>query len=108
MERDFKMRHAFIITAYKDFEFIKKTVAVYLQEVDCYIHVDKKVTIPKEFKEWVDNTNGVYLFSKYKINWGSYKHISAVLYLMKQEVALYVQLYLKRINIIFITKKIGV
>ena len=78
------MRHAFIITAYKDFEFIKKTVAVYLQEADCYIHVDKKVTIPTEFKEWASNTKGVYVFSKYKINWGSYKHISAILYLMKQ------------------------
>lgn len=77
------MRHAFIITAYKDFEFIKKTVEVYLQEADCYIHVDKKVEIPAEFMEWANNTDGVFVYSKYKINWGSYKHISAILYLMK-------------------------
>jgi len=80
------MRHAFIITAYKDFEFIKKTVEIYIQEVDCYIHIDKKVIIPVEFLEWVNKTERVYVFSKYKINWGSYKHISAILYLMKEAV----------------------
>ena len=78
------MRQAFIITAYKDFEFIKKTVAVYLKKADCYIHIDKKVEIPADFKQWADHTDGVYVFSKYKINWGSYKHVSAILYLLKQ------------------------
>lgn len=78
------MRHAFIITAYKDFGFLKKTVEIYLQEADCYIHVDKKADIPKDFLEWANRTNGVYVYSKYKINWGSYKHISAILYLMKE------------------------
>lgn len=78
------MKHAFIITAYKDFDFLKKTLEIYLQEADCYVHIDKKVSIPIAFMEWVNKTKDVYVYSKYKINWGSYKHISAILYLIKK------------------------
>jgi len=78
------MKHAFIITAYRDFDWIMQSINHYTQMADCYIHVDKKVKMPKEFIEWAQNAGGVYLFSKYKINWGSYKHLSSVLYMLKQ------------------------
>lgn len=80
------MKHAFLITAYTDFDFLKKTVEIYTSDnrVDCYIHVDKKVKIPKDLEEWTQKHERVYLYSRYKINWGSYKHISAVLFLMKE------------------------
>lgn len=80
------MRHAFLITAYTDFDFLKKTIEIYTSDVrvDCYIHVDKKVKMPKDLEEWTQKHDRVYLYSRYKINWGSYKHISAVLLLMKE------------------------
>lgn len=80
------MKHAFLITAYTDFDFLKKTVEIYTSDerVDCYIHVDRKVKIPEDLKEWAGSRDRVRLFSKYKVNWGSYKHISAVLFLMRQ------------------------
>lgn len=83
------MRHAFLITAYRDFDFLKRTVEIYTTDsrVDCYIHVDKKVNMPKDLEEWGRNQKRTYLFSEYKVNWGSYRHISAVLFLMKQALA---------------------
>ena len=80
------MRHAFLITAYTDFDFLKKIIEIYTSDVrvDCYIHVDKKVKMPKDLEEWTQKHDRVYLYSRYKINWGSYKHISAVLLLMKE------------------------
>lgn len=46
-------RHAFLITAYKDFDWLKKALTFYLGgKVDCYIHVDRKTKIPKEFLQW--------------------------------------------------------
>ena len=78
------MKQAFLITAYDNFEWIRKIVDIYRKEVDCFIHVDKKVNIPKEFKQWAKQTEGVYVYAKYKINWGSYKHISAVLFLLNE------------------------
>lgn len=79
------MRQAFLITAYKDFDWIEKTVDIYTSGgIDCYIHMDKKTRMPKEFTDWAAEKEGVFLYSRYKINWGSYKHISAVLFLIKE------------------------
>lgn len=78
------MKQAFLITAYEDFEWLKSIVEIYAKWADCYIHVDKKTVIPKEFREWAAGIPGVYLYSRYRINWGSYKHISAILFLLKE------------------------
>ncbi len=80
-------KQAFIITAYSDFEWLKRTVEIYVKSVDCYIHVDKKTKISPELWQWAKETEGVYLYSRYRINWGSYKHISAILYLLKEALA---------------------
>ena len=77
-------KQAFIITAYNDFEWLKRTVEIYAKSVDCYIHVDKKTKIPGEVWQWAKQTPGVYLYSRYRINWGSYRHISAILYLLEE------------------------
>lgn len=75
-------KHAFIITAYNDFEWLKKSVQQYIKMVDCYIHVDSKIKIPQNFLQWAQDTQGIYIFRKYKINWGSYKHLQAILYMI--------------------------
>lgn len=79
------MKQAFLITAYRDFEFLERTVRTYIRGgLDCFIHIDKKSAIPVEFLDWARKQEGVYIYTRYKVNWGSYKHISAILYLMKE------------------------
>ena len=80
------MKQVFLITAYNDFEWLKKTLCVYSEYVDCFVHIDKKSTVPKEFINWANQKKGVYIFKKYKINWGSYQHISAILYLIRKAI----------------------
>ena len=64
------MKQVYIITAYKDFDWLKKTLSIYSKDIDCYVHVDKKAKIPSGFKEWQNKQNNVYLYSRYRVNWG--------------------------------------
>lgn len=81
------MKQVFLITAYKDFEWIKRTVKIYTEGgIDCFIHMDRKTKMPEDFRKWAGETKGVYLYSRYRINWGSYRHISAVLLLMREAI----------------------
>ncbi len=75
-------KHAFIITAYNDFDWIKDSVQYYVKKVDCYIHIDNKIKVPDNFMKWAQSTNGIYIFTRYKINWGSYKHLKAILHMI--------------------------
>lgn len=63
------MRHAFLITAYTDLDFLKKAIEVYSSDsrVDCYIHVDKKSKVSKDVKAQIENVcsgggAGIFLF----------------------------------------------
>lgn len=75
-------KHALIITAYKDFEFLKKLCAVYSNYFKVYIHVDKKSNISSADMESLNQIDNVTAISKYKINWGSFYHVQAILDLL--------------------------
>ncbi len=77
------MKNALIITSYKDFSQLKKMVDIYSKYFDCYIHIDKKSKNCDDFIQYANKKDNVFVVKKYKINWGSYKHISAFLYLLK-------------------------
>ncbi|MDD3206703.1 MAG: beta-1,6-N-acetylglucosaminyltransferase [Lachnospiraceae bacterium] len=81
------MKHALLITAYTDFTVLKNMVCSYKEHYDCYIHVDKKTKMPIEILQELNAYENVTIISKYKVNWGSYRHISAILQLMKLAVA---------------------
>lgn len=76
-------KHALIITSYQELDYLEELCKVYSHYFPCYIHVDKK-TKDKDRIEALKRLDNVYAISKYKINWGSYKHILAVLDLLKR------------------------
>ncbi len=72
--------HAILITAYKDKESLHRLVNQLKSDFLVYIHLDKKCDIePKEF-----GGENVYIFKKYKVNWASYSHLAAIIFLLKQ------------------------
>ena len=77
------MKHALLITVYTDFSILINMVRSYKENYDCYIHVDKKTKLPIEILQELNTYENVTIISKYKVNWGSYRHISAILQLMK-------------------------
>lgn len=48
------------------------------------VHIDKKVKIPIEFKNEVAKLKHVNIKQKYRINWGSYYHILAVIDMLQE------------------------
>lgn len=78
---------ALIITAYQDKEAIKRNLEVLSKKFQCYIHLDKKSDLsePKFLRE-LNAMKNVTAISRYKINWGSYLHMMAILDLMKMAV----------------------
>lgn len=76
-------KHALIITAYQELDYLEELCKVYSRYFNCYIHIDKK-SKNKDGIEGIKRLPNVYVISKYKINWGSYKHILAVLELLKR------------------------
>ncbi len=76
-------KHALIITAYRELDYLKELCEIYSKYFNCYIHVDKK-TDDKNGIEELKKLDRVYVISKYKVNWGSYKHVLAVLDLLEK------------------------
>lgn len=76
-------KHVLLITAYNDFECLIEMIKYYHLHYDCYIHIDKKIQIPNKFAASMTQYPNVFIVQKYKINWGSYKHILAFLELMR-------------------------
>ena len=78
------MKHALLISAYKDFDILIKMLEYYKNYFDCYIHIDKKSKGYSKLYEYANEVDNIHVFRKYRINWGSYKHISAFLLLMRE------------------------
>lgn len=76
-------KHALIITAYQELDYLKELCKVYSKYFKCYVHVDKKAK-DRDGIEALKRIEDVYVISKYKINWGSCKHILAILDLLKK------------------------
>ena len=73
---------AVIMTAYQDFSFIKYNVEHLHKGFDVYIHVDKKRAIPQEFIDYCRALRNIWIDSRFRINWGGYEHLKAILYLL--------------------------
>lgn len=81
------MKHALIITAYTDFDILIKLLNIYTQYFDCYIHIDQKSKVTESELKSIRAIKNTWLIRKYKVNWGSYKHIQAVVSLIKLAVS---------------------
>lgn len=72
--------HAILITAYKDKESLHRLVDRLKSDFLVYIHLDRKCNIePREF-----SSENVFVVKKYKVNWASYKHLEAIIYLLTE------------------------
>lgn len=84
MLRKEETMQALIITAYHNYEQLRRNLKVYTQVFDCYVHIDQKSDIATEenLKE-LNAMQRVTAIAKYKINWGSYLHMMAIVELMQ-------------------------
>lgn len=81
-----RKKHALIITAYQEIGYLIDLLEIYSKYFCCYIHIDKKCKIFHEDMKALLKINNVYVISNYKINWGSYKHILAIINLLQKAV----------------------
>ena len=70
---------AMIITAYQDYESLRRVVSALSTHALCFVHVDKKCAITPEETAALDSMANVRAIRKYKINWGSIHHLYALL-----------------------------
>ena len=71
--------HAMIITAYQDFESLKKAAKALSARALCFIHVDKKCGIDDAMVEKLNAMENVRAIRRYKVNWGSVYHLHALI-----------------------------
>ncbi len=70
---------AMIITAYKDYEALKRVLCALSRRALCFVHVDKKSAITAEQTAQLDAMENVRAIRKYAVNWGSVYHLHALL-----------------------------
>ncbi|MBP2058099.1 hypothetical protein J2Z60_001276 [Lactobacillus colini] len=74
---------AILILAHKDIEQVTKLATVLNDNFEIYIHFDKKLNIPKSYKQ-ILNKNRIHYISKIYVNWGSWSIGAATVLLMKE------------------------
>lgn len=72
---------AVVISAYKDSNYLQRLINFFQDEFKVFIHIDKKSSINIED---LDFNSNVSIYKKYKINWGSYKHLLAILFCLRE------------------------
>ena len=81
--RELMFKHALIITAYNEIDFLIELIQIYSKYFNVYVHIDKKCKLTQMQAEEIKKISNVKVIQKYKISWGSYKHILAILELLK-------------------------
>jgi hypothetical protein len=75
------MKQAILITAYKDLDFITKVISFFDDDFTFFIHIDKKC---KEDFSVFEKYKNVFLYNKYRIEWGGSNHLMAILLLIQE------------------------
>lgn len=75
---------AFIITAYHNGELLERNLRLFAKEFRCFVHIDSGSQMNNQsYLSRLNEIENVKAISKYKINWGSYLHMMAILELLK-------------------------
>lgn len=77
-------RHALIITAYQELDYLEELCEIYSLYFNCYVHIDKKNQNAAHAVSRLNKIKNVFAVSLYSIHWGSYRHILAILYLLQK------------------------
>ncbi len=75
------MRQGILITAYRDIPMLEKLVTYFDEDFELFIHVDKRC---RENLAALEGKERVHLFRTYAVEWGDYKHLLAIVMLMKE------------------------
>lgn len=78
------MRQAILITAYTNLQHLRRIIDWFDDDFDFYIHIDKKSQEDYSFLEELSN---VHVYKRYAIQWGSDRHLAAIIYLIEQLLA---------------------
>lgn len=78
---------AMIITAYQDFEALRRVASALSRRALCFVHVDAGSEITQEQTEQLDAMDNVRAIRRYKVNWGSVYHLHALLALCRMALA---------------------
>lgn len=77
------MKHAILMTVYKDVALINRLIRLYNKDCIIYIHIDSKSSIAIEDIAVEEN---VHVWKKYKVNWGGLEHLRAMIFLLQQSI----------------------
>jgi len=75
------MRHAILMTVYRDAALINCLTDLYPADFQIYIHIDGKSEIA--ISDIVTRSN-VYVYKDFVVNWGGVNHVNAMLFLLRQ------------------------
>jgi hypothetical protein len=75
------MRQGILITAYRDIPMLEKLVTYFDEDFEMFIHIDKRC---REKLAALEGKEHLHLFRAYAVEWGDYKHLLAIVMLMKE------------------------
>lgn len=78
------MKHAILLLWHTDVEQLIELIDHFDDDFIFYIHIDKK---SKEVIEKLKNKENVYIYKKYKVNWGGFNILKAELFLLEKIIA---------------------
>jgi hypothetical protein len=79
------MKHALLITAYKDFEQLDHLLKQFDENFNIYIHIDKKSKMENDvFEQILKNPRVEFLEKRYTVNWGGLNHLKSYLSLSQE------------------------
>lgn len=79
------MKQAILITAYKNYHHLEEIIHCFDTSFELYIHIDKKSKISDlELTNLRKHEIVKLVEQKYKVNWGGFNHLKAILYLTQQ------------------------
>ena len=71
--------HAMIITAYQDYESLRRMLSTLSARALCCVHIDAKSAITQEQTAQLDAMENVRAIRRYRVNWGSVYHLHALI-----------------------------
>ncbi|WP_242131687.1 beta-1,6-N-acetylglucosaminyltransferase [Aestuariivivens marinum] len=79
------MKHALLITAYKNFDHLKDVISFFDNNFCVYIHIDRKIKVePFDIDQLKGFANVKLISRKYRVNWGGINHLKCILHLAEQ------------------------
>lgn len=72
------MTQAILITAYKHVDQLNHLIHYFPDEVNIYIHIDRK---NQDISSQIIRHHNVFSYSKFSINWAGFNHLKAILFL---------------------------